>query len=540
MKRYQKVLLSITLALIILLGGAQIFVSFYLDKQLKETAMNRFHKATGGAYNLEIDNIDLWILGRELNISDLKITKNEKGAGTDIRATLEHLNISSVGVINYLINKNLKINDIEFINPEIYITVPGKKESKDQETDLNSMSQKLSEAVLQELNSLSISDFRISGFSSVYNRADLPFDTLASISDSDIHLYNIKIDSTFLEDERILPADNIAMTFRDIRHHTTNGLYRLSADQLEFSSANGQFNMDSLQLDPKYPKVEFAEQVGHEIDRITLKLDHINWEGIDAEQLNRGSGISSKYIALETVDLDVYRDKRPPAPPENYPPLPHEMLRSIPIPFSVDSLSLMNSNIRYTERAPETEEAGYIEFADLSATFRNLSNNEKRWAQGENPTLHAETKVMGKALLTADFTFAANDSSNQQHIKGNLEAMDMEPLNETLEPLAFVRIDDGKILRLNFEMTLGEKHAGGQVTMLYEDFKISLLNKDLSEDRIDKKVLSALANSLKIESENKNEDPRIGKVDFERDKEKSTFNYWWKSLLSGLKTSIGF
>jgi hypothetical protein len=540
MKHYKKILKGIFVTILIILGGSQSYFSFFLDDQLKETAKNSLHEATDNAYDLEIGELDLWILGRQLNVSDIKVTKKEAGAGTDIRATVDDFTISGISFLKFLFSQSLSLKQVELLHPKIYITSPGDRKEDQEKIELTNMSQQLSEAVLQELDKLSISDFRILGLSLDYNRADLPVSPTLTFKNSDIQLFNITIDSTSLKENRILPADNIATTFRKIHYQTNNELYELTARQLEFSSQNGQMNIDSVKLNPRFNKQEFADKMKYETDHITMELSQISWKQINTEQLNRAEGISSGHIDLENMDIEIYRDKRPPSPPDNRPSLPHEILRNIPFPLSVDSLTLTNSNIRYSERLPDAEKAGFIDFTNLSATFRSLSNDEERWKEGDNPTLHAETNVMGRARLNAYFSFAMTDSSDQQQIKGTLQSMDMQPLNDALIPLAFVRIDDGEILGMDFEMTLGKEQAGGQVTLRYENLKISLLNKEQNKETLGKKALSLLANTFKIKSENTGEDLRIGKVDFERAKDKSTFNYWWKSLLSGLKSSIGF
>lgn len=539
MKDYKKILIGIFATILIILGGAQIYFSFFLDDQLKETAVHRFHETTDNAYDLEVGAFDLWILGRELSVSNITLTKKEKGAGTEVRATVDDFTISGISFLKYLFSQHLSLKQVELLNPKIYITSPGDRREKPGKTELTSMSQQLSETVLQAFDNLSISDFRILGLSMDYNRADLPVNPTLAFRNSDIQLFNITIDSTTLKEKRILPADNFAATFREIRYQTNNELYELTADHLEFSSQRSRMNIHSVKLNPRFGKQEFTDKITYETDRISMELDQINWKQINTEQLNRAEGISSTHIDLKNLNLDIYRDKRLPFPPNNRPPLPHKMLKNIPFPFSVDSLTLKNSNIRYSERLPEAEEDGFIDFTNMSATFKNLSNDEKKWKEGDNPTLHAETNIMEKARLNADFSFATSDSSNQQRIEGTLQSMDMEPLNDVLTPLAFVRIDDGEILNMDFEMTLGEEHAEGQVTLRYKNLKISLLNKDENKETLGKKALSLFANTFKVKSENMGDNSRIGKIDFERDKNKSTFNYWWKSLLSGLKSSIG-
>ncbi|MGM0546019.1 MAG: DUF748 domain-containing protein [Bacteroidota bacterium] len=537
MKRYQKILLGLLITVLVIGGGIQIYFSFFLDEQLKETAVERFHEATNDTYNLEIDDFDLRILGRRLSLSGISLTQKDT-TDTDIRATLDEFSVSGIGLIKLLLQQELSLREIELVNPEVYVNA-SKSESSAKDIPWNRPSQQLSEKVLNVLDSITIPEFYITGLSLRFNRSDLPVDPLLSLSNSDITLYNITIDSTSLDDKRVIPADDIAMTLRDIQFQTPNEYYDISAGSIEFSTTNHMVSMADIALSPKLEKGDFADKVGHQIDRIDLGIEEIQWDEIDVDQLNKAEGLTAGLIDINNADLDIYRDKRAPDAPEKYKPLPQEMIRDIPFPMSIDSIRIAESNIRYTERKPKAEKAGYIEFANLSASLTNLTNVEEQWHEDNIPTLRAKTNVMNQAQLDAHFSFPMADEENRQEIKGSLGSMDMQPLNDALEPLAFVRIEEGKILGMDFEMNLSAKKAGGNLTMEYENLKISLLDEDSNEETFGDKAKSLMANTFKIDSDNTGDDLEKAKVDFERDNQKSVFNYWWKSLLSGLKSSIG-
>ncbi|MEL7834211.1 hypothetical protein [Fodinibius sp. Rm-B-1B1-1] len=537
MKRYQKIVVGVLISAIVLIGSIQIYISFFLDEQLKETAVERFHEATDDAYELEIKDFDLQILGRQLSLSGIQLSKKEASSGSDIQLTLDEFNVSGIGVIKLLLQHELSLNNIEIINPDIYVTAP-KKESSTQKTPWHRPSQQLSKMVLKVVDQISVPNLNITGLSLYYNRANLPVAPLLSLSNSDIKLHNITIDSTSLKDERVIPADDITIAFRNVQFQTPNELYKITTGDVDFSTTDSQLVLREFSLIPQFDKQAFSDNVGHQIDRLNMDIKEIKWDGIDIEMLNKAESITTRLINITNADINIYRDKRPPESPKKYKPLPQEMIRDIPFPTTIDSIHISNSNIRYTERKPNTEKAGYIEFAHLSADFTDLTNVEAHWDNGRTPTLHATTNVMNKGQLEAQFTFMMT-SDNRQEIKGSLQSMDMQPLNDALEPIAFVRIEEGNILGLDFEMNLSAKNAGGSLTLEYENLKISLLDEGLSEESFGNKAKSFVANTFKLKSDNKNDDLRSAKVDFERVEHKSVFNYWWKSLLSGLKSSIG-
>lgn len=527
------------LTVLLILGGIQIYFSYYLDDYLKETVVTRFNTATENAYDLKTGDFDLGILGRQLNISAVTLQSKKEEAGTNIQAAVDEITFSGIGFLNILFRQSLNISQMEVINPRLSVTMPDDIEAKNKKEKWITISRRLSELALQEFDNISIPNLTIRGLSLDYGLEDLSVYPIFSFENSRIRFYDFEIDSTFLQERRIFPSGNMEVTFRDIRYQTPSELYELSASQLYFSSVAGTMNIDSVELTPKYDKQQFAKKVGYETDRMTISIDHINWKSINSEQLNRAQGLSSRHIALQNGDIDIYRDKRLSYPPNRQPPLPQEIIRNIPFPISVDSISLINSKIRYSERAPQSTASGSILFANTSATIKNVYNNQDRWQEGNYPTLRAETDIMGKARLTAEFSFPMADSSNKQLIKGNLQPLDMQTLNKALVPLASVRIDDGQILGMDFDMTLGEQQAEGEVILQYENLKISMLNEKSNKEEFANKISSLLANTFKIKSDNKGDELRIGKVDFEREEEKSTFNYWWKSLLSGLQSSIG-
>jgi hypothetical protein len=64
------------------------------------------------------------------------------------------------------------------------------------------------------------------------------------------------------------------------------------------------------------------------------------------------------------------------------------------------------------------------------------------------------------------------------------------------------------------------------------------LKKERSPDESDFKTF--LINTI-IKNDKDKDVPigkRTGKIEFERDRKRQIFNYWWKSLLSGIKASV--
>ena len=537
MKRYQKILLGAAAALLIIIGGMQVYFSFFLDEQLKQVVINRFDQATDETYSLDIGTFEIEVIGRQLRASDIKLSK-KADQGTNFSATFEEFEISGIGFWNLLWSRQLNMRRIELKKPSIHITESvSNAEKYNSSKELINWSKKLSRISLQVFENVTVPTLIINDLSLEYSRDDLPVKPYFSFRDAQIRLQQIVIDSTLIKDQRVIPANAISTTIRDVQFHTANELYTLSADQAGFNSEESRFFISKLQLKPRYPKRKFALKVGHETDRITLAVDNISAENVNSEKLNRAEGLEARHIAITKPELHIFRDKHLPFPPNNNPPLPQQAVTEIPFATAIDSITISKGEIEYEELQLQSDRPGSVTFTDLQATIANLTNIQKSWSSDRPLIFEATTQIMGRAKLDAQFTFPMN--SDRHFVKGSLQSMDMHHLNGALEPLAFVRIDDGKINSMFFNMSFGPKTSSGSVELRYEDLKISVLNKGGNDENFGSKLTSVLANTFKVKSGNTGSEIRVGNVSFERDDQKSVFNYWWKSLLSGLKSSIG-
>lgn len=534
MKPYQKVLLVLLAVIITAAGGIQLYFSYYLDNHLKSSLINHFNTATDSNYELDIGASDLEFWGRRLKMKDIRLSTKKDSVEYQLQATLDALNVQGIGFVKLLMTQNLSLQEIELVNPSVNITAAPEQNYPSYNMELTNLSRSLSEALLENLGNITIPRLLIRGFSATYNRAGLPIEPYISFQDSYIQLQNITIDTTSIKDRRILPADDITAVFRDVCFNSDSKLYKLSANKLHFISDARQINISSIKLIPRFSKGVFTRKVNHETNRISMNIDHIRWKDINTKQLNRAEGIKVGHVIVNAPEIDIYRDKNPPFPPNRQPPLPQQMIRDLTFPFTIDSLKILDGNIRYSKLLPLADKPGHITFANLDATFRNISNLEDNWNNGTTFSLEAKTDIMNAATLHARFTFPMN--TNRQYIDGQLKSLDMKSLNKALVPLASLRVKSGTINKLNFDMILEEKNASGNVTLLYDNLKISMLDDNFQEN---KKFISLLANTFKVKSGNSKEDPRVGRIDFKRDLKKSVFNYWWKSLLSGLKSCIG-
>jgi hypothetical protein len=86
-----------------------------------------------------------------------------------------------------------------------------------------------------------------------------------------------------------------------------------------------------------------------------------------------------------------------------------------------------------------------------------------------------------------------------------------------------------------------EDYSFGEMRFHYSDLKVQLLDPDTETPKgLGHNLGSFFANTFIIRTNNpKNFVVRKGYIFFERDKKRAIFNYWTKTFLSGVVSSIG-
>jgi hypothetical protein len=315
----------------------------------------------------------------------------------------------------------------------------------------------------------------------------------------------------------------------------SNGLYQTKVSGIHASREDKTLVIDSVFLIPRHSKFRFTKVAEKQIDRVNAFIRKIEVHGIRFDSFN-DSTFTATNIEIMDAEVFSFRDKRMPFKEKKNKRLPMEALRNIRLGIEVDTLRITNSKITYEEFPSEGFESGKVVFANLTATLLNLSNryyyNKPKFA-----TLSASAKLMNKGLLKASFLLPIREDL-QYHAEGSLTGMSLFSLNPTLENLAFIRIESGKLNSMHFDFNYTDRVSNGKLTINYEDLKIAGLKKEKSGDEDDLKTF--LINTVVKNNKNRNMPPekRTGMIFFERDRKRQIFNFWWKSVLSGIKSSV--
>jgi hypothetical protein len=365
----------------------------------------------------------------------------------------------------------------------------------------------------------------------------------ASISDFKLAFYT---DQPLFLDVDSFRADSITVNI-------PYEFYTLRIKAITFKPSMGILDLDTLKIIPHHSKLAFGRKKGFEIDRIEGTIPYINLSGLSVTRKDSLSIVAEKLTTQ--MFLRVFRDKRLPFK-TRYKNLPIQALNSLPVGVDIKNLVLNKSYIEYEEYVDGADSSGRVFFDNLYATISDINNTD--YGRKGRTVLVAHADFMGQAEVKVRATCPWNTRMSQR-VTGTIRNLDMKNLNQVLEPIVQLRVESGLLKKLAFDFNSGPVHASGKVELDYNDLKLlsfkdgdrvqKLLKrkkrKHPDEEQDEEKVRKAafktfLINTFIIHKKMEDDhvdDQRSGTIDFDRDQARSVFNYWWKSVLTGVKSA---
>lgn len=350
-------------------------------------------------------------------------------------------------------------------------------------------------------------------------------------------LSNFRIDNK--PSSGFLHAADFAFSIQTIKRRDEMKLYDFSIGQTRYSSKNNRFTAIDLQVNPILTKEQFNRQSGVQADYYSGRIDSIVIGHPDIRRWFEKGVLAGRLMSANGLNFDIYRDKRLPFDESRRPKMLQDMIKEIPYPIRIDSLKLINSAISYTEQPLLGDTPGKITFNHINVTLKPFTNMVNANSRMPDFNIRGSASILDQGKLNIQMNYLMNHPDNQFTASGILEPFNMEVLNPVLEPLALVSIRSGKVDQFRFSMVADQKQATGQLFFGYDDLRISVLALKDGNTK-EAKFASFLANSLLLRSKNpRGKELEPDEISFQRDQKRSIVNFWWKSIFSGVRNTLG-
>lgn len=478
--------------------------------------------------------LDVNLFSGRASITDLSLS--QKRGKNHYSFSFKKIDIEGLGIQNYLFNKLISFNLLRINQPHIeYIRLQGQDSVKAVEEE----STGAFNVPGIEIKSLQMDE----GTFAIKNQVEHNRNKLATGQfNISIKKFTTDPDPAGLQQYHYFDASQLNIKLSNIDYKTTDSLYKIHVEKIQYKSVEKSIIIDSFRVKTRFKKYELAQVVNHEIDWLDIYNPSFKFTGVDAEKIITTRVYQADCIIIEGPDILLFRDKRVPYPLKPDTKLLHQVIADADINFVIDTIQLKKATLEYQEFVKKGAEPGKLKFEDLSASFYNLTNVDSLFEKvNYTAWMDAECKVMGQGQLKASFSFPLV-AGRPYTVKGNLKEMALTAFNPMIKHVGFIEIEDGRLLDLHFNFSYNLQQSNGEMQFEYKDFKISTISKGSKDTNgLGQNLKSFVANTFIVNTHNLKKDKkfRVGKIYFERNTKRSIFNYWWKSLHTGFRSSTG-
>ena len=545
-----KIVIAVLVFLLIVAGGVFTAGYFYYGKLIK-TSISEFVKTKSkGLYTADIGYLNINILNGNLTVRDLSlIPDTAEYRKREVNDTLppvlfqlkvKKFRIKDFHILDAIRDRKIDINGIQIENPEITVL---RMQEKTRQSSADKKSEKIMAIPLPKgFNSIAIREILF--IKGRFDFIDLSGDSVIhqSIPSCSISIKNILVDSVHQGKKRLFNSDDISIVLNGLSIMSKNKLNLISLGEIGLSTSKNSVYVKDFHLIPQYDRKDYMKKFGWQTDRLDILVPLLTLNRLDLRQLVFEGKFQAGLLEVSDLVVDDYRDKRIPRKPGFKPPMPQDGLRKLKAYLKIDTVILKNGKATYSEQTGN--EPGTIFFDKMNATLTGLTNDSALLQAGLVSVLKGTAYLMGKGKMDVEFRFRFGDVHNVFSFSGYVGPMDLRQVNPMLTKLLPAEILSGNITHISIPLVVANDDASkGKMTFCYTGLKLKLNNKEETTwGSIKTGVIGWVANDFVVNDDNpaKSGKTKSGLIFFNRDKEKGIINFVWKSVLSGLKSQMGF
>ncbi len=537
------------LAVLILISGILFSVGYlYVSKILKSYLTEAVKKESKGLYQLGIGSLSVNVLSGSLTFKKLSLipdtifylthSQDDTLSPLLVKVDLDKIQIKGFRVLGALMHRRINVSRIIFSGAEVKVyrmkIPPEQSEEKRKE-------KMMSIPLPKGLNSIEIGEFITDNA-----RLDI-FDcsgdsiTVNSFPTCNIFIKHILVDSTHQGNTRLFNADDIRITLGACSLPMRNSMNKFSFEKLGFSTASSELYMNDFHLEPLYSKADYSRKLGFQADWADVTVSKVALRRINFRSLILEGKIIVGLVEIDSAVLNDYRDKRIALKPGSSPPMPQEILRKLKTYLRIDTVMLKNGRINYEEQTGTAP--GTIFFDKIKLTLTGLTNDSVLLKAGLVSELKGTLNLMGTGIIDATLRFHPGDLRNTFSFSARMGPFDLTEINPMVSNLMGVKVVSGRVSRVTIPLVnANDDVASGTMLLYYNDLVIDKLDKKQTTwTKIKTGVVGWVVNDLIISNDNPNKsgEMKSGIIQASRKKELGFPNYLWRSVFSGLKSTVG-
>ncbi len=527
------VLLSVTTIVIVVNSRLKSIVEGKIEQVLNEN--NNF------SYKVNFEKLKLNWLTQSIILKGVTIAPENliKSGNKDVNASafffkMRSLRIRRINIVEAIRNKKIDIGEIVIMNPEISVLINKKNgEKKTGGTDKNRTTHfSLDSIALKKINGVSLGKIILENAEiTIYRDIKLNSAPLLTMENLSIFLEGITVDK--LSPQSVYYKIRVASYHISGNNHSINlpgNKYKLSFENIILDKDQGRITIDYFKLKPKENIYKLAAKQNPSKEVYDIKTDKITLNGVDIKDVISNGRFYLNSIDVAGADILIVKDKRMPENLDKRPLFPNQLLYRLDIPLKIDTVSIENTFLQYSERLKTSKRLMTVQFSKINSKIFNISTKPSR----HPVVIDFKGKLMKKVACSINVSMPVN-ATGDFTFNGKVGKGSFVLFNKATQPIGLV-FNGGYLNELVFQGKGNSKYAYGKLIMKYQDIKVKVI--DNSNVKKEKGFLSWAANKILRTSNPVKGKLRENTMFFERIPNKGFPGFLWKTVFSGLKATL--
>lgn len=541
-------ILSTLLFIIILaIAGGILYWQTHKKKIIREKLESAIEEKSGGFYTIKYESLDLDEITGYLSITNLRLgyDTNKYNAmrslhldpPTLFNIEIPEITVEGVKTPKALIDREIDGRKLTLRNPVIEIIYTGHGKDSLRKVPPREIYQQILGNLDQiKLDTVSVINARI------ITRNQKTKQIGIELTNANVDLLDVKVDSAANADPaRLLFAKKQGIAFESLNWFSDDKRYKFHARNVISNSTSRDVHIDEFVLDPLKSEQDFVNSIPTQDDRLDFRFSDITLKNLDYPSLLKEE-VDADSLVIRSAVFKIYRDLNIPRDKKNrVGDYPHQALQKIPADIDIRKLVVINSFIEYKERNNITKNSGKVQFYNVYSTITNFTNKKESIRRNNVMTLVSKTSFLNKTPFNVNWKFILRDPEGRFNIKANMGPINANDLNALTEPMGPARMEKGVIKGLTMDLDGSDHSMNGTITLLYDNLKIAVLEKDKGAKEWDKKSLTSFVANIFVKNSNPPDDDepaRTVNVTYQRDPNRSIFNLGWKTIFKGIMETV--
>lgn len=550
--RWQRVTARIVMVIAVIVLLAGLFINFYFSRILGSTVKNMVLNSSDSLYHVNFTDANLHIFQRKIVIYNIdlqpdsntynRLKKAGVGPNNLYHVHIKKLALTYIHPISLYFGRKLDIDEIVLSAPEFNLSYQLNHTKDTTIKDRRNLYQRISKT----LHSIHVGRIGLNDVKFKYEDYSGNKVAISELKEMNVSATDLLIDSVSMKDKsRFLYFRDITAELNNFKGKTSNGLYSYKMKLLKLSTRTSRLDAEDINLEPAGVE-QFFGKSRH--DRFTMHIDTLQLNQFKYLTYYKYRTFKAASMILRGGRLGVFANPNlQPAKQsgkDRSASFPNAGIYRLKTDLKIDTVKLQRINIKYTELNAKSRKLGYVDFNHTTGTILNLTTNAEALKENKYCDLSLTSYFMNKGKLDINFKFDMVSPRLGYTYKGHLGPLNLQIVNPAAMTLAMVKINGGKLNSFDFDVKGDRYGSKGRTTVLYKDLKVTLLKPDTLKNKMTRMTIASFfANAMIIKHNNPDgpgDAPRTIYVNYPRPPEFGFFKTIWKTLLTGIRGSVGY